>query len=507
MKKRSKLFAGVLASAMLFSSLCACSKQPTSSAPGGASSGSSQEPVVLDWYIGSTPQEDQDAVFDAINDILVDELNIKVNFHLVDFNNYGQQMQMLMTSGQKIDMMYTSNWANDFYGDVSKGAYQEVDYSMIEEYGPNIIAEVPEAAWEAAKVEGKLMAIPNVQVLARWPGVLVQNKFAEKYNFDLSSVKNLEDLTPLLQQIADNEKDMYAIDVKKNTAILSFYTSNLGLEYFAETNPFGIKLDDPEMEVINIYNTPELKEFMELLRSWYESGIIRKDAASLTDTTAEKQNGKLAAIFAVNNPDTVVNQARQMNMDPSELTMIPLSDPFFSTSGVVATMTAINANSPYAKECIQVLNKFFDPEDTRCINLMSYGIEGEHYNVVEEGNDGVIEPIPNSGYYVDCGWAYGSLFNCKRTNPSQPKWRPTGPDINNNAVVSPMMGFSFNPDPVKNELAQIAAVMDEFVPSLMTGSVDVESTLAQFNEKLDQAGAAKVQAELQAQLDSWKASK
>ena len=118
---------------------------------------------------------------------------------------------------------------------------------MIEEYGPNIINEVPAGAWDAAKVEGKLMAIPNVQVLARWPGVLVQNKFAEKYDFDLSTAKNLEDLTPLLQQIADNEKDMYAIDVRKTTAILSFYASNLGLEYFAETNPFGINFNDPDL--------------------------------------------------------------------------------------------------------------------------------------------------------------------------------------------------------------------------------------------------------------------
>ena len=67
------------------------------------------KPVILDWYIGGTPQEKQDAVFAAINKILVDELNIQVNFHFVDLNNYGQQMQMLMTSGQKIDMMYTSN--------------------------------------------------------------------------------------------------------------------------------------------------------------------------------------------------------------------------------------------------------------------------------------------------------------------------------------------------------------------------------------------------------------
>lgn len=511
MKKYQKILALLLAVCMLACMFTACSKpadtandvpKAEDSAVTDASNESETkgEPVVLDWYLALPPQDKQDDVFAAINEILLDELNIQVNFHIFDFGTYGQQMQMLMTSGQKIDMMYTSNWTNDFYSDVSKGAYQEIDMSLIEQYGPNILAEVPAGAWDAARVEGKLLAIPNVQVLARWPSVLIQNRFAEQYGFDLSSVQNLEDLTPLLQSIADNDKDMYAIDINKNTNILSYYASNMGLEYISESSPFGIRIDDASLEVTNIYNTDEMLSFMKLLRSWYESGIIRKDAASVTDVTAEKQNGKLAAIFCVNNPDTLVNQAKAMNLDPAELTMIPLSDPYLSTSSVVATMTAINVNSQYQKECIEVLNKFFDAEDTRCINLLSYGIEGVNYNKVE---DDLIEQIPNSGYWIDCGWAYGSIFNCLRTNAAQPAWRPAGPDINANATTSPIMGFSFNPEPVKNELAQIAAVMDEFVPSLMTGSVDVESTLTQFNEKLAQAGADKVQAEIQTQLNAW----
>ena len=127
MKKLSKLLAALLILTLLVGSLCACAsaQQPstdnstdtpaetgnetTTPETGDETQEPATEPVVLDWYIGGTPQEKQDAVFAAINKILVDELNIQVNFHFVDLNNYGQQMQMLMTSGQKIDMMYTSN--------------------------------------------------------------------------------------------------------------------------------------------------------------------------------------------------------------------------------------------------------------------------------------------------------------------------------------------------------------------------------------------------------------
>lgn len=462
------------------------------------------ETVVLDWYIGGTPQEKQEDVFAEINKILVEKLNIQVNFHYIDFGNYGQQMQMLMTSGEKIDMMFTSNWANDFYSDVSKGAYQEISMDMIQEYGPDIIKEVPEGAWTAGMIDNKVYAIPNIQVLARWPAILLQKKYADKYNFDTSSPKNLEDFTPLLEEIAKNETDIYPIRLIKNSGVLSFYISKMGLEYFSETNPLGIRIADPNLEVVNLYETEEMKDFLNLLREWYNKGIIRKDAASVTDMSGEYKNGKVASIFAVNNPDMVADQAAQQGLTPEDMVVVTLSDPYLATASVVSTMTAINAQSPYVKECIMVLNEFFNAEDSRVQNLLSFGIEGINYNKVEED---LIEVIPNTGYYENCGWAHGSLFTCYRTNSRQPAWYPAGPDINSNATVSPMMGFSFDSTPVKNELAQVAAVMDEFVPSLQTGSADVDTTLEQMNEKLEQAGLETLKAEIQKQLDAWKNNK
>jgi putative aldouronate transport system substrate-binding protein len=99
------------------------------------------------------------------------------------------------------------------------------------------------------------------------------------------------------------------------------------------------------------------------------------------------------------------------------------------------------------------------------------------------------------------------MFNSYRQSEAQPEWYPLGPDINNSAVVSPLLGFSFDPEPVKSELAQCQAVMDEFKGGLFTGAVDPDVVLPQFLEKLEKAGAQKIVDEAQRQIDAWKASK
>ena len=49
--------------------------------------------------------------------------------------------------------------------------------------------------------------------------------------------------------------------------------------------------------------------------------------------------------------------------------------------------------------------------------------------------------------------------------------------------------------------------MDEFGKSLFTGSVDPEEYLPKLQEKLEATGIDKVIAEMQKQIDEWKASK
>ncbi|WP_425463945.1 DUF3502 domain-containing protein [Paenibacillus taihuensis] len=60
---------------------------------------------------------------------------------------------------------------------------------------------------------------------------------------------------------------------------------------------------------------------------------------------------------------------------------------------------------------------------------------------------------------------------------------------------------------MKSELAQTASVVDEFYSGLITGMVDPADYLPKINDKLKQAGIDKLLAEMQREIDAWKASK
>jgi putative aldouronate transport system substrate-binding protein len=78
--------------------------------------------------------------------------------------------------------------------------------------------------------------------------------------------------------------------------------------------------------------------------------------------------------------------------------------------------------------------------------------------------------------------------------------------LNRSAVTSEILGFSFNSNPVMNEISSISNVISQYRKSLDTGTVDPERELPNFIRALDAAGADRVIAEMQKQLDAWKAS-
>jgi putative aldouronate transport system substrate-binding protein len=69
------------------------------------------------------------------------------------------------------------------------------------------------------------------------------------------------------------------------------------------------------------------------------------------------------------------------------------------------------------------------------------------------------------------------------------------------------LGFNFNPDPVKTELANIAAVFKEYQEPLANGMVDPATALPEYLQRLDEAGLQAVIAEAQKQLTEWAAAK
>ena len=74
-------------------------------------------------------------------------------------------------------------------------------------------------------------------------------------------------------------------------------------------------------------------------------------------------------------------------------------------------------------------------------------------------------------------------------------------EINNNAEVSPISGFSFNEEPVATQMAQLSSVTSEF--KFMGLYDDFDKRFDDFKTKMEQAGVETYKAEVQKQLNEW----
>ena len=75
---------------------------------------------------------------------------------------------------------------------------------------------------------------------------------------------------------------------------------------------------------------------------------------------------------------------------------------------------------------------------------------------------------------------------------------------NAGVVKSTVLGFTPDLSKLTAQTDNIEMVWHKYYPSLMTGSVDVDTILPKFNAELKQAGIDDVRQEVQKQLDAWR---
>ena len=304
-----------------------------------------EETVNLKWYVaGSGPQADTPAVLEEVNKYLKEKINCTLEIVETDFGNYDQKMQMVISSQEEFDLCFTAHWSNNFYTNVSRNAFLELD-DLVDTYAPDLKADMPPAGWDAGRVNGKLYGIPNQQIWAMTNNLRVNKDVAEQYGFDTSTVKTLADMEPLFEAYKADHPESYPLGLEGQGA-LAFSTFSMGYDELAGRNiPGAIMLEDGDLKAINQFELPQVKEFYELLYDWSQKGYIRLDATTVSDPKPDMKNGLHIAVF----DGTYKPSSQEMNKMTygCELIDVLLSDSWLPTSGITATMTAISRTSKH----------------------------------------------------------------------------------------------------------------------------------------------------------------
>ncbi|THF84166.1 ABC transporter substrate-binding protein [Cohnella fermenti] len=472
--------------------------QPSDSAsPSAAAATSSSSPsaspaleeVTLNWYYPQpSAQADQAAIEEAFNKITLEKLNAKVNLHPIDFGDYEQKMNTIFAAGASdVDLVWTSNWSFVYSKNAEKGAFLSLG-GLLDQYGKDIKASMPDFVWTDVTLDGNIYAVPSYQVAAKRAGLVVQKRFADKYNLDVSSIKKLADFEPFFEELKKNEPDIVPFAINNNFMISELYG-------IVQSGSYAYYKDDPSLKLFTIYESPEYKDHIELDRRWYEKGYLNKDAATIKDRATLIGTGNAAASIDVTMKPGGEAEAKKQ-FGGNDVIFVPLTEAEFT--GVQPTMNAVSRTSANPDRAMMLLNLI--NTDSELYNLISFGIEGKHYTKI---GDNTIRLIEGSGYSPLTNWVFGNIMNGFLLEGRPADTFEQTKALNESAKVRATFGFNPLLDDVKTEVAGVKAVEEQYIRMLAVGVVAPDKVLPEFISKLKKAGSDKILAEEQKQLDEW----
>lgn len=459
-----------------------------------AASAATDAPVELIWYTRFDDQADTAKVNEELNKLTMEKIGCTVKMINIPGGTYNEKMQVILGGREECDVVFAGASFADYWGNAMRGAFLPLN-DLLQEYGKETYDAVPADFWEGVKLGGEIYGVINYQIEAKEAGYFVPTETLEKYNFDLSTVKEIRDIEPLLEMIKQNEPGITPINVNEIDLLPLIGYDEIG----SYGSPGAVMIGDDELKVVNQYETPEWRAFVDLMREWYQKGYIATDAATNTNGNDLIKAGKVGCYLGNMKPG---GKEESEVLWGREMTVQKIMEGRVLSSSIAATLNCISSTSKHPEKAMEFINLL--NTDKEVYNLVCFGLEGVHYNKV---GDNRIELVQNSGYQPNKAWAMGNQFNAYvYGTQSDTVWEETIA-LNESASVSGLLGFVFDPEPVKSEVAQCQSVWDQYFLSIIKGSVDPDQYVPEFLEKLKAAGVDKIIAEKQAQIDAWKASK
>ena len=480
-KLSSLILATTIASTAVLTG-CTSSKDDKSD----ASTSSNGDTTNLVWYMIGTPQKDQDKVMEKVNEYTKDKIGVTVDLRMVDWGDYGQKMQVITSSGEPYDICFASDYALN----AQKGAYLEITDDLLNNNAKELKETIDPLFLEGASINGKLYGIPANKEVGQQLGWAYNAKMAKELGIDMTNVKTLEDLEPILEKVKKEKPEL-----KMPMAAGSGFFPYMPYDYLLGENlPFGISLEGDTTKVVNIYEQEDVKKTLQTLRRYYQKGLVHAQAATDTDPHDMKVEN-----WFVRKEQYAPGAVESWSQNAGyEIGYSAMHDPLTINNSVTGSVMAISASSKNPEKAMEFLNLLNTDEYLR--NLIDKGIEGEHYT---SNDNGTISKTDKSDLYTMPSWALGNVFNVKPWDTDPEDKIEQYKNFNEAAVASPTLGFYPDTTNVSTQIATLANVVQEFKAPLFTGSVDTDKYLNELNKKLKASGLDDVIAEIQKQYDEW----
>lgn len=492
MNKKMKPLALLLVGIMSLGSMTACSSGNagnTADASGDkqtASSNKDGETVNLVWWmIGSEPK-DLKMVNDKINEYTKEKLNVTLDIKYASWGEYGEKVSKIVQSGESFDIAFGSG-INNYQDLAAKGYFADLK-EILPTVTPALWDFMPEDLWKGVTINEQIIGVPAYKDSAQSQYWVWDKELVDKLGIDINSVKTLEDLDPVLRKIKENDPSKYPLIMQGKEGINGFIATVNNLDELLVSPSIGVKYDDTSATVVSSWEDKEVMKNLNTIRTWFNDGLINPDAATLTETP------KYRPVFAAQGYPHA--DADWSTSSGYPVVSSQFFGPAYSTKTIQGSFNVISAGSKHIEESLKVLELV--NTDSYLRNLLAFGIEDTHYKKVGENSIEVL----NDGYQVPA-YSQGTFFNMYTVAPApETKWVDLQKQ-QENAFSSPALGFTFNTEPVQNQVAACSNIETKYTASLLTGSVDPNEVVPKMLDELNKAGYQDIIKEAQNQLNAY----
>lgn len=456
------------------------------------------KPYKISLVYPGTPQTDEKKVEEALNKLLTEKINATIDLMPIDWGAWDDKVNLMIASREEVDIIFTAQW-NGHAKNVGKGAFIELG-DLIDKYGQGIKESLDPAFLDGAKINGKNYGVPTNKELAAAGGIVYRKDIADELGIDMSNVKTPQDLDAVYAIVKEKKPEMTPLYTTAGTFNSHFFAN---YDFLGDsTIPGAILKDQDATTVAAVEQIDRYKEYLNLTRDFFKKGYINEDAA--TTQVSSGDAWKAGTVFSTIEPmkpgkDAEIASAAGLT---GKLAQIIMTEKTVATSETAGSMLGISSTSKDPDRAMMLINLLHTDKEIN--NLLNFGIEGDHYT----RNGEIMTATGNTANYnPGSAWMFGNQFlNYVWDTEDPDKWAKFK-EFNQNAKVSPALGFVFDSEPVKAEVGAIANVIKQYQKALETGSVDVDKVLPEYEEKLKAAGVDKVVAEKQKQFDAFLASK
>ena len=499
-----RILAAMLTMSMVMSMTACGNSEEGGSKDSAKNSGNGDEPYTVTMVLNGSTQPDEERIEQKINEILEPELNADLDIVVLPWASANQQLQLMLSGDEKIDVFYTQATNAVQY----MNAGQIVDMSeLIDKYGTNIKQIYGEDIAKINQIDGFVYGVPNQIERGSIPAVFMRKDLVEKYNIDTAQIKEPKDLENVFATVKAGEPDMtmlYSINDGDTPVTRLFRGDNL-----SDNNYLGVLMDQTNSTKLeNFFATDWFKDTTTMLYNWYQKGYISQDAGTNTENWRTVcKAGNLFSLFFSYHPGTPVEFESSTGYD---FEIVPFyNEPIINSSSYNGVTFSIAQNSENPEKTMEVLDYIYGSSEI--MNLLNWGEQDKDY-VIEDADNGIINfpegiTSDNAGYNLNLGWELPNQFIAYKWTGSDPQLWEKMEEFNGSAKNSKAVGFLFDSSNYSSEIAALSNIVKQYSGALYSGSGDPDELIPELLEALDDAGINEVIQAKQEQLDAFLAAK